>query len=866
MKVHFRWILVVGLLLGILLPIHVSDGQARSLAVSPILDTNWQYTASVMTSRRSYHTLSLLPDGTALAAGGYYHDTSDHYLSSSEIYTPLTNTWAATSSMSVPRRNHTATVLLDGRVLVTGGENGTGVLASAEIFDPFTKTWTATGSMSLARINHTATRLQDGRVLVVGGCATLGCFSGAEIYNPASGTWSSAGSLVGAREKHTATLLADGSVLVAGGFLSFGTTFEVGSYKTAYRYYPSTNTWEAAGTMAAATYGRSAHNAVLRRDGKVLVVGGYYRKNVLGTINSGYLSSTEVYDPTANSWSDLSRPISYPRQLMAAVLDANGNYILLGGDNGTPAWDVEYMDINDPADTWHPPADLSDYLNTARKNSAAVILPGGVILVAGGNSDDTAGVNTAETNRFSTGESVSSDIPNNPVVNGLFLSSATLLQNGDILITGGSDTYDNTDTPCSNLVYLWDHSAETITDVPPESNMNRARCGHTTTLLPDGRVVVLGGRISTLGSSAGSGEIYNGGQWSNLPSGPELPDLESVLLPNGTIFIMQAGSGHSYIFDPGNLTFRETLGQAAGMYSGFTATLMKNGKVLIVGSLTSSVAEVFDPQSETFTMIAATPVNKIAHTATLLPDGKVMIAGGRINSGQRQNSVHLYDPVANNWIAVGLMSTARQFHSAVLLPDGRPVVLGGQSGTADAITTVEIFDPLTKTWSAAGNLLFPRFAHQTLLSLSGKLVTIGGADAVSDPYDTTEMFAFENIPIIYQPWRPTVTKAACIQCTAVKQVEVTGSNFTAAWEGSSGATAQSAANQPLVQLIRLDNQQIEWLRPGEASSDTRFLSAPITNFPDGPVMVFVYVNGSFQGKVAFLGKTGRTLYLPVVVR
>ena len=77
-----------------------------------------------MTSRRAFHTLSLLPDGSALAAGGSSYESGDHYLSSSEIYNPLTNNWAATGNMNAPRRNHTATVLLDGRVLVAGGENG----------------------------------------------------------------------------------------------------------------------------------------------------------------------------------------------------------------------------------------------------------------------------------------------------------------------------------------------------------------------------------------------------------------------------------------------------------------------------------------------------------------------------------------------------------------------------------------------------------------------------------------------------------------------------------------------------------------------------------------------------------------------
>lgn len=842
----------------------VGGGQARSIAAAPVLDTVWQYTGSAMASRRAFHTLSVLPDGAALAAGGSYYQSGTHYLSSSEIYNPRTNNWAATGSMITPRRNHTATVLLDGRVLVTGGENGTGALSSTEIFDPAAKTWAAASSMSIARVNHTATRLQDGRVLVVGGCGVLGCTASAEIFDPASGSWTGAGSLDGPREKHTATLLQDGSVLVAGGYRSSGTALEVRTYQTAYRYYPETG-WQAAGTMDAAPHGRSSHNAVLRRDGKVLVVGGYYRYTLFGDTYTGYISTTEVYDPdpAVNSWSDLSKPISYGRQLMAGVLDAGGNYILLGGDNGTPAWDVEYMDINDPADVWHAPAAPEDYLNSARKNAAAVILPGGVILVAGGYSDDTPGLNTAETNRFSTGGSSSHDIPDNPSVNGLFLSSATLLKNGDIMITGGANQYNDTNTPCSNLVYLWDHSAQAITDVPPDQNMNRQRCNHTTTLLPDGRVVVLGGTMSTLGSGAGPGEIFSAGQWSYLPDGPEIEFPETVLLPDGKIFIMQPGGAQSYIFDPLDLSFHETDGDASGTYSSFTATLMMNGKVLIVGSMTSSVAEVFDPQTETFTTVAPVPVNKNAHTATLLPDGKVMIAGGRIESGVRQSSVHLYDPDEDEWIAVGSLGTARQNHSAVLLPDGRPVVLGGQPAGAPVAASVEIFDPLTRTWSAAGSLLSPRFLHTTLLALNGRLVTIGGANITSDPYDTTEMFSFENVSTVAQPWKPAVTGAAY---TPGKQVEVTGSGFTATWEGSSGATAQSAANQPLVQLMRLDNQQVEWLLPGQASSDTRFLSEAIPGYPDGPVIVFVYVNGGFQGRVAFLSGNGYRVYLPAVRR
>ena len=101
-------------------------------------------------------------------------------------------------------------------MLVAGGVNVDTVLDSAELYDPATGTWSATGSMHDARTNHTATLLLNGKVLVVGGNGSESILTSAELYDPATGTWSPTGSLNVARYYHTATLLADGRVLVAG--------------------------------------------------------------------------------------------------------------------------------------------------------------------------------------------------------------------------------------------------------------------------------------------------------------------------------------------------------------------------------------------------------------------------------------------------------------------------------------------------------------------------------------------------------------------------------------------------------------------------------------------------------------------------
>ena len=164
---------------------------------------------------------------------------------------PTCSGWASTGSLLEPRWGHTVTLLPNGKVLAAGGYSSVigGFLATAELYDPASGTWSATGSMASDRWLHTATLLPDGKVLVAGGFSTIGAFlETAELYDPASGTWSPTGSMIQSHSEHTATLLPNGQVLVVGGNIN----------PTAELYDPTSGTWSVTGSMAAPCYDCSA--------------------------------------------------------------------------------------------------------------------------------------------------------------------------------------------------------------------------------------------------------------------------------------------------------------------------------------------------------------------------------------------------------------------------------------------------------------------------------------------------------------------------------------------------------------------------------------------------------------------------------
>jgi PKD repeat protein len=162
---------------------------------------------------------------------------------------------------------------------------------------------------------------------------------------------------------------------------------------------------------------------------------------------------------------------------------------------------------------------------------------------------------------------------------------------------------------------------------------------------------------------------------------------------------------------------------------GHTATLLQNGKVLIVGGYDSSgnalsSAELYDPNTGQFQMAGNLNYPRVMHTATLLPTGKVLIAGGDYPSG---NTAEIYNPTTGSFSVSSLMQIHRQKHTATLLPNGKVVIIGGYNYEMScSIFDSEIYDPSADSFTLAGSLNNARDGHISALLNNGKVLVYGG--------------------------------------------------------------------------------------------------------------------------------------------
>lgn len=797
-------------------PVHFRDPLSRLLATLWLLlsfagnawAAGW-IGAAGMSTARSYHSATLLPDGRLLAAGGW---NGSSVLSGTELFDPATNRWLPAGNLATARLSHTATLLRSGKVLVVGGSGNAGDLASAELYDPATNAWSPAGGLATPRYGHSATRLADGRILVAGGWSGYGALGSAELYDPATNAWTPAGNLAVPRDVHTATLLADGRVLVAGGRGSSGYLSSVE------RYDPVTNAWSPAGALSAI---RGYHSATRLPDGRVLVAAGY-------NTTIGFLGGAELYNPATDTWAAAGNHVS-GRSYHSATLLPDGSVLAVGGWSGSGFSSQASAERYNPAtNTWSAVGSLA----SARRDHSATLLPDGTLLVAGGQ--DAAG-SMASVERYDS--ATHAWLATGGLAAPRQLHTATLLADGGVLVAGGSRDGGFTFPPTGTERFDPETGSWAAT-----GDLAEARYHHTATLLADGRVLALGGwnGLAVLGGA----ELFDPatGNWSHAGSlAVPRRNHTTTLLADGRVLVAGGGSAgdlaSAELYDPatGLWSVASNLGTAR---SGHQAVLLANGNVLVAGGGAAygapSSAERYDPAGGSWSPAGGIGA-AFGHSMTLLPNGKVLVAGGGTGASTLAG-VALYDPATNAWSAAASLGTARRYHSATLLPSGKVLVAGGWSGSS-YLTSAEIYDPATNSWSAAGGLAAARSGHSATLLADGRVLMAGGL-GLSGTLTSAEILDPGHVGA-----RRPVLASATDPLAPSGQLLLSGSGFTGDSEASSGGTSQSASNIPVVELRRLENGAISRARPAAVFSATGYATTAFANLAQGVYAVSVVVNG-----------------------
>ena len=324
---------------------------------------------------RSGHTATLLRDGRVLVAGG-----TANAAHSAELFIPASSSFTKiTGAMIHVRFDHCAALLQDGRVLIAGGDNREGtVFTSAELFDPATQSFVATGELNQARKGATATLLPNGKVLIAGGQATGGALSSAELYDPVARSFSLTENMQTPRTQHTATLLSNGKVLLMG---------SIRDTRSAELFDPATGRFTATGSLGQA---RAHHTATLLPSGKVLVVGG---TQVQPPGGGGAppapvsLDSVEIYDPASGKFKNAGN-LRVARDSHSATVLANGTVLVAGGyshgfdGDAQGEWFTMFTaeQFHPTTSVWTPAASLE----VDRAGHVATLLKNGQVLVTGG--------------------------------------------------------------------------------------------------------------------------------------------------------------------------------------------------------------------------------------------------------------------------------------------------------------------------------------------------------------------------------------------------------------------------------------------------------------------------------------------------
>lgn len=713
-----------------------------------------------MNSVRFVHTATLLSNGTVLIAGGFNAGNESLSVASAEIFDPSTNTFTLTGSMNIARARFTATLLPDGTVLMAGGINSvTGVTAPApsEIYSPATGAFTLTGAMITGRELLRATGLFNGNVLVTGGDDGVNVLASTELYYntvPIAPIVITATTIPNAfvGQPYVAMALEQNGTgpitwsIVSGALPPGLASNTIGTYGVAY------GTPTTAGSFTFTAQVTDGHSVATRSFTiNVSVATLAFTSNTMpsGSVGRAYSQVLPVTGGTPPYTATVTGGSLPPGLALSSV----------GVLSGTPSSAGSFTFTVKVTDSSAPAQSVTQTLTMAVNSLfiTTTALPSGITGVPYNAAISTTGGTLPLTFSAATGAFPPGLTIQQPAAN----SSSGALSGSPTL--AGHYTFTESVTDSSS-------PAQTATqyytmDVFPAAG-NAVPANLTFLSQPQNSVggQILGGSPVRVHVADANNAPISGASVAISFNGA--PRCASAVL-SGTLTGITNGNGNAVFpdlsIDRGQLgyTLLASAGSASAVSQPFTvngfceagnmsvarrfgtATLLRNGKVLITGGGLNPVlasAESHDPSSGQFTLTGSMSVAREFHTATLLPNGKVLMAGGDNRTSPALSSAELYDPATGAFTLTGSMNAAHDGHTATLLADGRVLIAGGYDQTGLAVNSAELYDPAGGTFAVTGNMVSGRGQHTASLLANGTVLLAGGIDINNNILATAEIY------------------------------------------------------------------------------------------------------------------------------
>ena len=331
-----------------------------------------------------------------------------------------------------------------------------------------------------------------------------------------------------------------------------------------------------------------------------------------------------------------------------------------------------------------------------------------------------------------------------PMPSQRFAHTATLLQNGEVLVAGGTAFVFGPPYVVSKDALLYDPKANTWTAA---GSIDAERDDATASLLRDGRVLLVGG-VHDYWYPFSHGEIYepSTNTWSSS-GGLNDPRAQhaAILLNDGRVLVTGGCTvcggdavqllASAEIYDPSVNRWSAVTPMNIAR-TGHTATRLGDGRVLVVGGRAGSnlpTAEIYDPIADRWSFVPEGLVSRTDHVATALADGRALIVGGYPSCpagsviclfGIMQPEI--YDPNLNTWKVTGDPIDQRTAGSLTLLDSGKVLLAGGVNFLGE-VGNAELYDPVTNRWSGTGSLVNPRYRHTATLLENGRVLATGGS-------------------------------------------------------------------------------------------------------------------------------------------